>query len=247
MLQTYKTKLVHKQKHDGNIYVFRFICEDPDAVVFKAGQYLILHVPQSDGITKRKYYSISSPATGDRTFELLVKILPQGIGSDYLSSLELGAPATFEGPAGVFTLKDDDVHKGRSKIFIATGTGLAPVRSILLTHLPSHPEEKFILFWGVQTKESAYYLDELAELKKKHSNFDYMLFLSREKELAPEDAHFTLGRVNIGLERLKEVEKIPFNSVDVYISGVREIVESLHKYTLELGADPGHIVVEKFI
>ena len=247
MLQTYHTKLIHKEKKSGNVYIFRFLCEDPDAITFEAGQYVMLLVPQPDGTVKRKHYSISSPATEKNSFELMVKILPQGVASDYLSVLELGQPSVFQGPAGIFTLKDAEEHTGRSKIFIAAGTGLAPVRSILLTHLPLHPDEEFVLFWGIQKKEDIFYLDELVNLTEKYGNFEFAIFLSQEDLISPQEAHLTKGRVTIGLDRLKTVDKIPFNSLDIYISGAREIVEDLHKYTLSLGATPGHIVVEKFV
>lgn len=252
MLQTFKTRLAHKEKLDGSVYLFRFLCEDPDVIQFEAGQYMLLQVPQSDGTTRNKHYSIASPATETQTFELLVKILPQGVGSDYLSSLQLGDQAIFQGPAGVFTLQEKDSHIGRDKVFIAAGTGIAPTRSIILTHIAKHPQERLILLWGIPARKDTYFVEELKKLKEKYSNFNFIIFFSRETTLdETEKEHFMLGRVNKGIDELHTKFGPPtggsYADLDIYISGDRDIVESLRKYMIDLGADPLHLVMEKFV
>ena len=250
MLQTFKTRLTHKEKVGKDVYLFRFLCEEPDAIQFEAGQYLILQVPQPDGTEKKKHYSIASASTETKTFDLVIKILPQGVGSEYLGGLQVGDKTVFDGPAGIFTLKEGGDHKGRNKVFIATGTGIAPVRSIILSHLKKHPDEHFLLLWGIPRETDVYFFDEWEKLHEESKNFNFIIFLSQAVEVSKPD-HIMLGRVNKGIDELKHKFGQPtggiYANLDIYIAGDRDIVESLRQYMLTLGADPMHLVLEKFV
>ncbi|OGK58478.1 hypothetical protein A3G67_00635 [Candidatus Roizmanbacteria bacterium RIFCSPLOWO2_12_FULL_40_12] len=250
MLQTFHTRLTHKEKFTPDVYLFKFLCINPDIIRFEAGQYVILQVPQPGGEVKKKLYSIFSPPTEMKTFDLVVKLVQNGIGSTYLSSLQLGDEVIFDGPAGIFTLKEEGKHNGRDKVFIATGTGIAPARSMILEHLKKHPDERFILLWGVPKEEDVYFYDEWKKLHDENPNFNFIVFLSRAVAVSKPD-HFMLGRVNKGIDELHTKFGKPtggtYADLDVYIAGDRDIVESIRQYLLALGADPLHVVTEKFV
>lgn len=250
MLQTFKTRLTKKKQLTENIYLLTFLCEEPDSIEFEAGQYMILQVPQPDGSHKKKLYSIFSLPTQKKSFDLLVKLIEGGIGSTYISSLQEGDQVTFDGPAGIFTLKEEGAHSGRDKVFIATGTGIAPVHSMIHTHLKEHPDEKFVLLWGIPREKDIYYYDEWKKLKDEHKNFNFVIFLSRGVEISKPD-HIMLGRVNKGINEFHTKFGKPtggsYADLDIYIAGDRDIVESIRQYLLTLGADPAHLVTEKFV
>ncbi len=252
MLQTFKTKLVEKKRLAERIYIFKFLCVEPDSLHFEAGQYMILKVPQGDGEYKNRLYSILNTPAKKHDFELLVKLIPGGVASEYLTQLELGAEAIFDGPAGVFTLKEEERHKGRHKVFVATGTGVAPAVSMIEAHLPHHPEEHFVLLWGTPTKKDVYLTEEWEKLEGQYPNFRFAVFLSQEEELSgDEKKHFMLGRVNKGIDALTTAFGLPTGgdiaNFDLYVAGDRYIVDSLREYLLSKGADPGHLVLEKFV
>ncbi len=129
MLTTYKTKLITKAQltHDTYLYCFKLV--NPSTISFIPGQYLIALVPQENGEIARRLYSIASPNTLTNEFELLIKLIPQGCASCYFEKLQIGNKVNFQGPAGMFTLRKSQ----RDKIFMVTGTGYAPVRSMLLS------------------------------------------------------------------------------------------------------------------
>lgn len=252
MLQTFKTKLTHKERMSESVYIFRFICRDPDTLQFEAGQYMIVKIPQPDGEFKTRLYSVLNTPNQKNSFDLLAKIIPGGVGSEYLMTKQMGDEVIFDGPAGVFTLKEEDRHKGRHKVFIATGTGVAPVHSMINTHLPHHPEERFVLLWGTPTRREVYFIDTWKKLEGTYPNFRFAVFISREQSLSDEEKkHFVLGRVNKGIDALTSAFGIPTGgniaNFDIYVAGDRFILDSLKAYLLAKGADPGHLVLEKFV
>ena len=252
MLQTFKTKLIHKERLSDSVYIFRFLCQEPDTLVFEAGQYMILKIPQPDGMVKTRLYSILNTPDQRKSFDLLIKIIPGGLGSEYLKTLQLGDEVIFDGPAGIFTLKEEERHKGRHKVFVATGTGIAPAHSMITAHLGHHPEEYFVLLWGTPTKKEVYLVNEWKKLQKTYPNFKFAVFLSQEKEIKEDEKeNFMLGRVNKGIDALTTAFGLPTGgdlaNFDIYVAGDRYIVDSLKQYLLSKGADAGHLVLEKFV
>ncbi|MFN4212960.1 MAG: FAD-binding oxidoreductase [Microgenomates group bacterium] len=186
MLTTYKTLLSQKKQLTTDVFLFRFQLIEPRQINFKAGQYLILKIGD-----KSRLYSIASPDWQKDTFELLVQTVEGGVGSTYLLNLKIGEEAIFQGPAGMFTLKDSPTGAPRPKIFLATGTGLAPVRSMIKSEIKKLRYEEikklsneaikeenknpnfsishfpnFYLFWGLRYFSDVYFLEELKEIEK---------------------------------------------------------------------------------
>jgi NAD(P)H-flavin reductase len=70
----------------------------------------------------------------------------------------------------------------RDTLFIATGTGIAPFRSMLhwlLADPQRHEKKRLSLLFGVRTERDLYYHDEFQKLAAEHSNFEYLPTLSR--------------------------------------------------------------------
>lgn len=249
MLQIFKTKLTQKKELAPDVFSFTFQCADPTEINFTAGQYVLLQVPQPEGFPRLKHYSISSSSSQKDSFELLAKIVSGGLASEYFKKLEVGSEAMFQGPAGMFVLKESP----RDKIFLATGAGIAPIRSMLLTVFNPQSairnSSKFLLFWGLKEYKDVYYLEEFKELAKNNSNFLFVVCLSREQSLeslSQEDKdHFIQGRVTAGFEKIIDGIKAP--SFDYYLCGDAAIVEDLRKYVLAKRAPIEQIVFEKFV
>ncbi|MDO8496955.1 MAG: FAD-dependent oxidoreductase [bacterium] len=237
MIKTYKTTLSSKEQLNFDIYLFTFTLKDPSILEFVAGQYLILFVPDPSGTHLRRLYSIASSPLKKDNFELLVQIVPQGKGSEYLQSLKVGDEAMFQGPAGMFTMRKNE----KDIIFLATGTGIAPIKSIL----ESSPNMKSHLFWGLKTYKDIYYLEEFKKIAEENKNFDFHICLSRETDFSgiPEEVRkfFTLGRITQSFE-----EKYLNSENDFYLCGGKEVVESLKEYLLGKGTVKENIFFEKF-
>jgi NAD(P)H-flavin reductase len=98
--------------------------------------------------------------------------------SNYLCDLEVGAEISGQGPFGNFILRPPL----RDTIFIATGTGIAPYRSMLqwlFADHSRHQDKRFWLLFGSRTEKDIYYHDEFVRLAAEHKNFDYLPTLSR--------------------------------------------------------------------
>ena len=136
----------------------------------------------------------------------------------------------FKGPYGAFILRQTPSES----IFVATGTGIAPFRSMLLGKL----DRPVTLVFGVRHREGLLYDDELASLTKENSGFEYQPTLTRP----PDDWTGRTGRVQSHvLAALGERR-----DVDVYICGLREMVDDLRARLKEIGLDRKRMIYEKY-
>jgi len=234
MLSTYKTILSRKSQLNSNTYLYHFDLLEPKEIIFKPGQYIMLKVPSVKGPVSR-LYSISSSNTTKNSFELIIEIIPGGLASNYLFSLKENTEIIFQGPAGMFGLREND----RKKIFLVTGTGIAPVRAMLNSEFRIQNSE---LFWGLKSFKDVYLLEELKNYELRIKNFKFKICLSREQNLdiIPESdkKFFELGHIDSYSPLL--------TTADYYLCGGRQIVESLRQFLLGKNISQENIYFEKF-
>ncbi len=240
MLQTFATHLVAKHVLVPDVWSFTFSCHEPKEASFTPGQYMILIISQKDGTIKRKLYSISSSSKDKTSFDLLAKILPRGIGSDYLKKIQVNEQVTFHGPAGMFYLREND----RPKIFLAVGTGIAPILSILRSINIEHATWDVNLFWGLKTVRDLYYLEELKQLRAQNPNLKFQICLSREQNL---DAIKEKDRQYFALGHVDAILNTPTGDKDYYLCGGAQIVDSLKDFLLEKKVPLEQMHFEKFV
>ncbi|NIY15979.1 MAG: oxidoreductase [Nitrospinaceae bacterium] len=114
---------------------------------FIPGQCVLLGIP---GKGQHREYSIYS-AADDPWLEVLVREIPEGSVSRRLRRCQPGERLEIEGPIGYFTLPES-VKTGKSLVFVATGTGIAPFHCMV----GSIPNLDYTLIHGVRTAEEAY-------------------------------------------------------------------------------------------
>ena len=144
---------------------------------FVPGQWLSLTHARPDGEEITRAYSVASAPDGDR-FALCLNRVQDGFMSNYLCDLAVGTEIAAQGPFGNFILRPPL----RDTIFIATGTGIAPFRSMLhwlLADRERHQEKNFWLLFGSRTERDIYYHEEFLRLAADHRNFKYLPTLSR--------------------------------------------------------------------
>jgi ferredoxin-NADP reductase len=145
---------------------------------FVAGQWLSFKTAKPDGEEITRAYSIASPPDGDNRFALCLNRVQDGFMSNFLCDLKEGAEISCQGPFGDFILRPPL----RDTIFIATGTGIAPFRSMLhwlLAEESRHQNRQFWLVFGNRTESDIYYHQEFLDLAATHPNFHYLPTLSR--------------------------------------------------------------------
>jgi CDP-4-dehydro-6-deoxyglucose reductase len=121
---------------------------------FVPGQYIDVIGPGSI----RRSYSIANAPRGDNTLELHIKAVDQGVMSQYwFGKSAVNDLLRLHGPQGTFFLRD--VTK-RDLIFLATGTGLAPIKA-MLENLPSLAEDQkpqsITFLWGARQEDDLYF------------------------------------------------------------------------------------------
>jgi ferredoxin-NADP reductase len=226
-----KARLAEFREIAPNTRHFEFEALDWQAA-FVPGQFLsVTAAIGEDEITRA--YSLVSPPDGNR-FALCANLVQEGHLSPLLFLLKPGDEIGFKGPYGAFILR----RPVSDSIFVATGTGIAPFRSILLSKLQENPDRRFALIFGVRHEYGLLYHDELRALEKEHPNFEYHPTLTRPP------AHWTgrTGRVQQHtLEALGDRR-----DMDVYICGLREMVDDMRAQLKAIGLDRKRIVYEKY-
>jgi CDP-4-dehydro-6-deoxyglucose reductase len=207
MLEWQIGKVVNIIDETPNTRRFFIETQSKENFIFLPGQFVTLDLPIHEKKNKRwRSYSIASPPKKSNVFELVIVLVEDGTGTNYLfKNIKPGDELTFRGPAGVFTLPQD---LEKDYFMICTGTGIAPFRSMLqYIYQQQIPAKHIHLIFGTRTKQDLLYYKEMTELDKIMPNFSYHPILSREiwegqtgyvhdvyKQLINEkrDAHFLL-------------------------------------------------------
>ncbi len=177
-IPTVKAALSDRQQLTDKYYWFQFEMKDPNKFQFQAGQYASLGFPDNPS---RRPYSIASSPAEDHGFELILDTTPNGIGCQYLLNLPLGGEATFLAPMGMFTLAQGaQAQKEKALMFIGTGSGIAPLRSMILWLLQTQNDQREIwLYWGLRFEQDLFLEEEFHELSRAFPNFHFHITLSK--------------------------------------------------------------------
>lgn len=236
-LQPWRTgKVVRIEKYTHNTK--RFFIEVPELAKFDfvPGQFVTLDLPIHEKPNKRwRSYSIASAPDGSNTFELLIVLAADGLGTNYLfNEVQEGSELTFRGAQGVFNLPkilDTDI------LLICTGTGIAPFRSMVNYIYEQHIQFKNIhLVFGCRKKEDLLYYDELKQLEEKMPGFRYHPTLSREQWEG------RTGYVHPVYEELcKQRQEAKF-----FLCGWKSMVDEAKKRITDMGYDKKAIHLELY-
>lgn len=161
---------------------FWLTLDEADKIAFKSGQFITMDLPIHEKRLKRwRSYSIASPPTegGDATLEFCIARLEQGLATSYLfEKANTETIVRFKGADGTFTLREPIEQ---DLVFICTGTGIAPFRSMILDIFNHNiPHKNIHLIFGTRTEEDILYRDELEALARQYPEFTFDVALSRE-------------------------------------------------------------------
>ncbi len=183
MLNWQHVKVVNIERVTNNTSLFWVKIEDTTDFDFVPGQFITFDLPIHEKRNKRlRSYSIASPPNQGNLLELIIGKVPDGAASQFLfdrNKCNIGTEIPFRGPLGVFTLpKDLQKHH----IFVCTGTGIAPFRSMIQYIMQNKiPFNSIDLVFGARTEEDILYKDELENLAAITPNFNYHVCLSRQE------------------------------------------------------------------
>jgi len=217
-------------------YDIKEICmrlEEPSEISQRPGQYVQVQAPSPDGPVFRAY-SISSPAYETDIVQLVVRLVPGGIGSTYLHNVSAGDT----GPYGEFWLNEDPSVE---IVCVGGGCGMAPMRNIIYTLYDKWPDRVCWLFFGCRTTQDIFYLEQFEELAKKHPNLHVVYALS-DKLGDDEKWDGETGFIHLSADKYLE----PDIRRQAFLCGPPLMIEAVTRVLKEKGISPDDIFYDEF-
>ena len=221
--------------HD--IKEIRLALNEPVEISQRPGQYVQIQAPSPDGPVFRAY-SISSPSYKSDEVEMVVRLVPGGVGSTYLHDLQPEDPVVFTGPYGEFHLNEDPEVE---IICVGGGCGMAPMKNIIHTLYDRWADRSCWLFFGCRTTTDVFYLREFEELAGKHPNLHVVYALS--DSLGPEEQwDGETGFIHISVDKHLE----PGVKRQAFLCGPPPMIEAVIRVLEEKGLRAEDVFYDKF-
>ncbi|MDQ6909659.1 MAG: FAD-binding oxidoreductase, partial [Actinomycetota bacterium] len=153
-----------------------FQASDAERFSFNPGQFIGIQLDVPGYGWRKTPYCIVSPPKPDGTFQLLVRLVPEGPLSIYLGSLRVGDTIAFRGPLGRSMVPrefDDEL------VLLATGVGVGPFLSLVEVLTDQGFRRPIRLFWGLRLLDDLCLLDVLEALARRNPRFSYKVTLSQ--------------------------------------------------------------------
>lgn len=220
----YKARVIHIDDVLPDVRILHIEADNRQPVRFAAGQYALLALP---GLEPRPFSIASMP--GEACLEFHIRNTGRGESAKILESLKIGDAVTLQAPFGENQWQPSE----RPLLALAGGMGIAPLKSILQTHMSGTSSPPARLYWGVRT-ENQLYLDRFfRDLGTKHRRFGYVPVLSDEA---------AGGKYRTGFIGQNLIEDFPqLVDFDIYMAGPAPMIENTLPLLLQHGANSAHI------
>lgn len=206
-----------------------------DWLEFRPGQFMQILVP---GLGVLRSYSPSSTVKELPKLEFLVRLLPGGAMSTFLES-EAAADQvlTLKGPYGAFFLREE--HRRAPHIFVAGGTGLAPILSMIDTlHQSSGRKPPMLLSFGCAVPQALFALEDIELRQQWLPTLETRICVDRD---ATEGLH-----PGSPVSALREGDVRSPDTV-AYLCGPQPMIEAATARLVALGVQPDRIFAEQFV
>ena len=223
------------EKAAPDVAIVRFKLPANERLQYLAGQYIDFLL--KDG--KRRSFSLATPPHDDKLLELHVRHIPQGFFTDALFTQYKGREILrFEGPLGSFYLRETS---DKPMIFVAGGTGFAPIKAIIEHALHHRIPREMVLYWGARSLPDLYLPDMPGKWQTEHANFTYIPVLSEPR---PEDRW--PGRT--GFVHLAAMQDFPdMSGYQVYACGAPAMIDAAKRdFTQRCGLPPEEFFADSF-
>ncbi|MHC4230693.1 MAG: FAD-binding oxidoreductase, partial [Planctomycetota bacterium] len=183
-------------------------------------------------------YSISSPVYEPNVVELVVRLVPGGIGSTYLHNLKGGDRVAFTGPYGEFRLNEDP---SMEIVCVGGGCGMAPMKNIIYTIYHRWPERPCWLFFGCRTTHDIFYLERFEELAREFPNLHVVYALS--DELGPDEQwDGETGFIHLAVDKCLE----PGTARQAFLCGPPPMIAAVTRVLEEKGMNSEDVFYDEF-
>ncbi len=201
---------------------------------FDAGQYALLG--QGAAAEARPYSIACSPAESRRhhALEFLIQVGSDGTPGPHLAKLEVGERVDVDGPYGEFLLPTGRLEGG--VLFVAGGTGIAPLRSMLWRLLDERADAGIGLVQSGRTPDDLPYSEEFRGLAGE-GRIHLVETVTRD---APDSWQGIRGRI----DRAQLEAAMPGPQPLCYVCGPDSLVEDVPRLLAALGVPPSRVYTE---
>lgn len=163
--------VIYKERR-GSVFIVRLKLSRHSRMAASPGQYI--DVEAGENIFRS--YSIANVPQRDGFIELHIRYRQGGVFSERLKDvIKLNDVLWIKGPQGDFIL---DESSGRDLLFMATGTGLAPIQAMLTCGLIKS-DKRIHLYWGARCPQDLYFLEVIRDLESRYEHFCFTPVWSR--------------------------------------------------------------------
>ncbi len=227
-------RVLKKEKLSHDVMGLYLQLPASERLQFMAGQYIEFIL--KDG--KRRAFSIANAPHDEGAMELHLRLIPGGTFTEYVfNEMPEKAILRIEAPFGTFYLREESQ---KPIIFVAGGTGFAPIKGIIEHMIYNGNMRQILLYRGVRSLEDLY-MDELCKRWAEHlPNISYIPVLSEPK---PEDNwQGRTGFVHSAvLEDIKDL-----SGFQAYVCGAPVMVDVAHKAFVEKGLSADEFFSDAF-
>jgi CDP-4-dehydro-6-deoxyglucose reductase len=213
VVKTLPCRVEKLERRADDVMVVKIKLPANERLQFLAGQYIDFQL--KDG--RARSYSLANPPHDDALLELHIRHVPGGLFSGQVfSTLKERDILRLKGPLGSFFIRDDS---DKPMIFIAGGTGFAPVKGMLEHAFAEHTDRELVLYWGVRSRKDLYMPELPQRWLAEHPNFSFIPVLSSPR---PDDAW--QGRTGLVHEAVL-ADFADLSGYQVYASGAPAMVD----------------------
>ncbi len=178
VVKTLPCRVEKLEKRADDVMLVKIKLPANERLQFLAGQYVDFQL--KDG--RARSYSLANPPHDDALLELHIRHVPGGLFTDRVfTTLKERDILRLKGPLGSFFIREDS---DKPMLFIAGGTGFAPIKGMLEHAFAEHTERELILYWGVRSLKDLYMAELPQQWQAERPNFSFIPVLS---DPAPED------------------------------------------------------------
>lgn len=229
--QKFTARVAKHEVLGSKFHWIELLLENPAKIEFTAGQYISLKVAED----KHNKYSIATPPRINDRVVIIVDISPKGKGTDYVFRTKVGDKAEFVGPLGRFNIQDDGAKK---LLFVATGSGISPLRSMIHDQLEKGEKRPIELYFGLRYEEDIFLVEELKQLAEKHPNFSFHICLSQPGETWEGKQGHVTGHIDDDIS--------DWENWSAYLCGNGAMIASVRDLLLRRGVAKERIYKEQF-
>jgi CDP-4-dehydro-6-deoxyglucose reductase, E3 len=174
-IRTLPCRVEKVEKPASDVAILSLKLPAQERLQYMAGQYIDILL--KDG--KRRSFSIANAPHHDQYVELHIRHVPDGQFTTHVfTDMRDRAILRFEGPLGSFFLREES---DKPIIFVAGGTGFAPIKAVIEHAMFKHIDREMVLYWGCRSLADLYMSDVPAQWAREYPNFTFIPVLSDPK------------------------------------------------------------------